>query len=498
MKTMQKQHNECAPGAQTEAAEHIEGGQPDYIRKLDELRDELLNDLSGLIKIRSVKDAPSDGAPFGKGVDEAFRYMLDLGKREGFECTDIDGYGGHMDYGESESYGVMGVLCHLDVVPEGSGWERDPFSGEVADGVMYGRGTLDDKGPTMSAFYAMKALKDCGYEPRKKIRMIIGLDEETGSSGMEKYKEKVKMPDFAIVPDSDFPLVHGEKGIMIFDMVKRLSRSDKKGITLKKITGGTAANMVPDSASAVISCDKGYDAVKKAANEFTEKTGHEITAKGRGKSLELSCRGVSAHGAYPERGVNAVSVLISFLSAIKFNCPEVNEFFEFYMKHLYEDFNGEKLGCALHDDISGGLILNVGMIDVDSERVKLTVNVRCPVTKTDSDAYDAMSPVLEKYDIGIVKNVYEKPVYFSLDDPTVQTLLSIYRRRTGDNETKPLVIGGGTYAREMDNAIAFGALYPGDPDTMHQKNECVRVERLIQTAKIYADAMYELAVAPAE
>ena len=448
MKTMQKQHNECAPGAQTEASEIIEGGQPDYIGKLDELRDELLNDLSGLIKIRSVKDQPSDGAPFGRGVDEAFRYMLDLGKREGFECVDIDGYGGHMDYGASESDGVMGVLCHLDVVPEGSGWERDPFSGEIADGVMYGRGTLDDKG--------------------------------------------------AIVPDSDFPLVHGEKGIMIFDMVKRLSRSDKKGISLKKLTGGTAANMVPDSAAAVISCDKGYDEVKKAADEFTEKTGHEITAKGRGKSFEISCRGVSAHGAYPERGVNAVSVLISFLSEIKFNCPEVNEFFEFYMKHLYEDFNGEKLGCALHDDISGGLILNAGMIDVDSERVKLTVNVRCPVTKTDSDAYDAMSPVLEKYDIGIVKNIYEKPVYFSLDDPTVQTLLSIYRRRTGDNETKPLVIGGGTYAREMDNAIAFGALYPGDPDTMHQKNECVRVERLIQTAKIYADAMYELAVAPAE
>lgn len=123
----------------------------------------------------------------------------------------------------------------------------------------------------MSAFYAMKALKDCGYEPRKKIRMIIGLDEETGSSGMEKYKEKVKMPDFAIVPDSDFPLVHGEKGIMIFDMVKRLSRSDKKGISLKKLTGGTAANMVPDSAAAVILCDKGYDAVNKAADEFYRK-----------------------------------------------------------------------------------------------------------------------------------------------------------------------------------------------------------------------------------
>lgn len=470
--------------------------QPDYIKRIDELEDELVRDLSGLIKIKSVKDAPSDGAPFGDGVAEAFRYMLALGQREGFSCEDIGGYGGHIDYGSDSSDETMGILCHLDVVPEGSGWEHGPFSGDVEDGVMYGRGTLDDKGPTISAFYAMKALKDCGYKPEKKIRMIIGLDEETGSTGMERYKEKVSMPDFAIVPDSDFPLVHGEKGIMIFDMVKRFSKPADGGITLKKLTGGTAANMVPDHASAVITSEGGYDDIKALAAAFGEETGHRIAAKGRGKSLELTCEGVAAHGAYPERGVNAISVMLSFLSRIHFSCAEANDFIEFYMSHLFEDCNGEKLGCALSDDISGGLILNVGMIKLDSEHVELTVNIRCPVTKSDSDVYQAMSPVLEKYDIGVVKNIYERPVYFSLDDPVVQKLLEIYRRHTGDTDTRPLVIGGGTYARQMDNAIAYGALYPGDPDTMHQKNECVQIKRLLQTAKIYADALYELAVAP--
>lgn len=470
--------------------------QPDHIARLDELKDKLVNDLAELIKIKSVKGEPEEGAPFGTGVNDAYKYMMELGVREGFVCEDADGYGGHIDYGSSDSEEIMGVLCHLDVVPEGSGWEHDPFGADIKDGVMYGRGTLDDKGPTMAAFYAMKALKDCGYEPVKKIRIIIGLDEETGSSGMEKYKEKFQMPDFAIVPDSDFPLVHGEMGIMIFDLVKRFDKPAKSGIMLKKICGGTAANMVPDEAAAVVSCDGGYEDIKKLAADFSEKTGHKINTKGRGKCLEISCRGVSAHGAHPEKGVNAVSIIMQFLSQMQFNSAGVGEFIDFYMKHLNGEFHGEALGCGLSDEVSGKLILNVGMIELDEEHVKLTVNVRCPITKTDEEVYKAAAPVLEKYNIGVIKNIYEKPVYFSLDEPNVKTLLSVYRRHTGDMDSQPLVIGGGTYAREMENAIAFGALYPGDPDTMHQKNECVRIERLIQTAKIYADAMYELAVRP--
>jgi succinyl-diaminopimelate desuccinylase len=470
--------------------------QPDYLNRIDELKDELVKDLSGLIKIKSVKDEPAENAPFGKGVDEAFRYMLDLGKREGFDCVNIENIGGHIDYGKPDSGETMGILCHLDVVPEGSGWDGDPFSGEVADGVLWGRGTLDDKGPAMSAFYAMKALKDCGYEPAKKVRMVLGLDEETGSTGMEIYKKNIKMPDFAIVPDSDFPLVHGEMGIMIFDLVKRFGKPSKGGITLKKISGGTAANMVPDAASAVIVSDNGFDGIKELAAGFSERTGHQINTKGRGKSLELSCTGVSSHGAHPDKGINAVTIMIKFLSELTFNCEEINDFIDFYMNHIADEFNGESLGCGLSDEISGKLILNAGMIDLTGESVKLTLNIRCPISKNDEDVYAAMSPVLEKYDIGIVKNIYEKPVYVPKEDPTVQTLLSIYRRHTGDMESQPLVIGGGTYARDMENAIAFGALYPGDPDTMHQKNECVRIDRLIQTAKIYADAIYELAVKP--
>lgn len=256
--------------------------------KIDSLREEMVRDLQSLIRCRSVLEDAADGAPFGEGVAKAYDTMMKMAKREGFEVCDFDGYGGHIDFCEASkdsgllaNDNIFGILCHLDVVSEGSGWTHEPFSGEIIDGTMYGRGTLDDKGPTIAAFYAMKALKDCGVEPEGKIRMIIGLDEETKSAGMEYYKEHVdRLPDKSIVPDSDFPLIQGEKGIMIFDIAQNIPSGEKitsgeelpgaklipssemlPGAELKPgehkmhlidISGGNAANMVPDFASARI------------------------------------------------------------------------------------------------------------------------------------------------------------------------------------------------------------------------------------------------------
>ncbi len=540
--------------------------------KIDSLREEMVRDLQSLIRCRSVLEDAADGAPFGEGVAKAYDTMMKMAKREGFEVCDFDGYGGHIDFCEASkdsgllaNDNIFGILCHLDVVSEGSGWTHEPFSGEIIDGTMYGRGTLDDKGPTIAAFYAMKALKDCGVEPAGKIRMIIGLDEETKSAGMEYYKEHVdRLPDKSIVPDSDFPLIQGEKGIMIFDIAQKIPDAGKsaKGMKLsgaKKmastekmasgemlpgaelkpgehkmhlidISGGNAANMVPDFASARITPSIIYKSQNenRSANEMLGEDEKKlidsiaaILSKMADVSVEddeivVKCFGKSAHGAMPLKGKNAISKLMKVLGSIEFDAKEINDLIKFYNEKIGSEINGEKIGLGhIKDDISGDIIWNTGMIkyikagkadktckvieadeadETETDKIILTVNVRVPVTFSDRDVFDVLRPQLALMGATTENVIYKPSLYFDSENETVKILLDVYRENTNDNETEPLVIGGGTYAREIPNAIAFGALYPGDPDIMHEADECVKIDRLVQTTKIYADALLRLAV----
>jgi succinyl-diaminopimelate desuccinylase len=474
-----------------------------YLDLISEYKDEMVRTLQELISIRSVADEASEGAPFGKGVQEAFEYMLKRGKEEGFLIENVDNYGGHIEFGgytlDSEgqiaerSEEIMGILGHLDVVPEGKDWDYDPYGGEIVDGRIYGRGAIDDKGPTVAAFYAMKALKDSGFIPAKKVRLILGLDEETGWKGMDYYLNKVEAPTFGFTPDGEFPAIHGEMGILIFDLVKKLNKSsaNAKGVRLRSITGGNAANMVADHARAVLMAES-YDDIRQKLEEYKTKTGYELKAKGIGKTLEITAQGKSSHGARPGTGLSAISVLMKFLSEITFENEDVNDFIEFYETHIGFDLCGEKLGCGLYDEPSGKLILNVGMIHVDDEAARLTINIRYPVTMNDDTVYDGILPIIDKYNMGIVKESHQEPIYVPKDDEMVCTLMDVYKKHTNDKTCQPLVIGGGTYARAVKNTIAFGATFPGEPELAHQKNEYISIESLVKITQIYADAIYEL------
>lgn len=476
-----------------------------YLDLIDEYKDEMIKTLQELVSIKSVVSEAEGEAPFGKGVQEAFEYMLKKGREEGFDVENIDNYGGHIDFGgyilneENEIIGtsdeIMGILGHLDVVPEGKDWDYDPYGGQIVDEKIYGRGTIDDKGPVVAAFYAMKALKDAGVVPEKKVRLILGLDEETKWKGMDYYLKKVKAPTFGFTPDGEFPAIHGEMGILIFELAKKLNKSpaNAKGIALRSITGGNAANMVADHARAVLRADS-YDEIKEKLTVFKKETGYKINAKGIGKSLEITTQGISSHGARPGSGLNAISVLMKFLTQISFENEDINEFIDFYNKHIEFDLCGEALGCGLYDEPSGKLILNVGMINVDDEAARLTINIRYPVTMTDEQVYEAMMPVVNKYNLGIVKEKHQEPIYIPKDDEMICTLMDIYKKHSGDLESKPLVIGGGTYARAVKNTVAFGATFPGEPELAHQKNEYISIENLLKSAKIFADAINSLAI----
>jgi succinyl-diaminopimelate desuccinylase len=476
----------------------------DYDRYIDEHAEELLGLLAELIQIPSVRSDAKQGKPFGTEVDRCYRYMLKTAETDGFETVDIDGYGGHIEWrgGVTNSVGeivaaaeeTLGIPIHLDVVPEGEGWSFPPYAAEIQGGRMYGRGTSDDKGPAVAAYFAAKALKETGCLPKKNVRFIIGLDEETGWTGMEKYFEKADPPDLGFVPDGEFPVINGEKGILDFQIAKKLEKTSEKGIVLRSIEGGNAANMVPDSARAIIMNrdGAGFDAVKEKISAYRERTGYKLYGKGVGKAFEISAKGISAHGSKPELGQNAISVLMDFLGELNITGESVAEFIDFYNKYIGFELGGESLGIDFADDPSGHLVLNAGLIEMDKEAVIVTFNVRCPVTYKEEQVYDQILPLIHELDLGLVKLGYKPPIYFPKDHPFIETLMRVYRDVTGDMESLPMVIGGGTYARAIPNAVAFGAMFPWNEDCMHQKDEYIAIDDLLKAAHIYANAIYNL------
>lgn len=468
--------------------------QPDYIRKIDEYEKQMIEDLKSLAKLESCAGAPADGAPFGEGPLQALNAMLAIGEREGMKTKSLDGYAGYIEYGDPDR-DMFGILTHLDVVPGGSGWTHGgPFEPVLEDGKLYGRGTSDDKGPSIAAFYALKALKDCGYEFDRRVRMIFGLNEETGEESLDYYKKNEEIPSFSIVPDSDFPVVSGEKGIMVFDLIKYFGIHRNSGLDIISIKGGSAPNMIPDHAEAVVSGVDNNEKFAARVAEFAEKTHYLIRAEADGGNMKITAEGKSAHGSTPWKGLNAISVLMQFLYTIEVDSEEIRETLDFYESHIGFDMLGERLGINLKDEKSGSLVMNTGIIDMNESRIRMTFNVRIPVTLSDTDVYSGIAALLMESNIDLVERMYQPPLYYEPDDPRITKLAEIYRKFTGDSETKPLVIGGGTYARQIDNAVAFGAMYPGDEDRMHCADEYVSVSRLMQTAKIYAETIYEFAV----
>lgn len=487
----------------------------EYEKYLEINEPQMIEALQKLLRYQSeeapaVRTREGEVYPFGQGVQDCLVKMLDLGRKLGFVTRNVDNYGGHIEWlgtGKPildeegnvtghEKPQIMAILGHLDVVPAGSGWDFEPYGGVVEDGWIYGRGTTDNKGPLVSCLYCMKALKDAGYQPENTIRIILGLDEETNWKGMDYYFSKEQRPHYGFTPDAEFPVIHCEKGILVFELARKFARTQagSKGLELRSLTGGTAANSVPDRCRAVVKSEVAgaYDKIKEQAAAFRDLYGYKLTCKGVGKSLELVAAGKAAHGAQPGKGLNAISVMMAFLGQLNFVNEDHNDFIGFYNKYIGFSLDGAELGIAFEDEKSGRMVFNLGVAEIGPEAGKLTINVRYPITYGVDDIYNAMEPVLNRYNLGLLKGHQQDPLYLDVDSPMVSAMMEIYRKHTGDTESEPLVIGGGTYARSTPGIVAYGAMFPGDEDIMHQRNERLSIERFRQMTKIYAEAIYKL------
>ncbi|MFN2362879.1 MAG: dipeptidase PepV [Halarsenatibacteraceae bacterium] len=457
-------------------------------------QNDIIDSLRDILQYNSIQADPKPGQPFGEEVDKCLNKTLEIAESLGFKTGNIDGYAGYAEIGEGEE--MFGILCHLDIVPAGDDWSYPPFAGKIDDNKIYGRGTLDNKGPAIASLYAMKVIQDLDIKLNKRVRLIFGCNEESGWAGIDYYKKHAEMPEIAFSPDAEFPVIHAEKGILIFNLNKDLEAEPESDlepgrVTVKSITGGNAPNMVPDRARAIVEGE--FDYLSTQLEKYNNSWDGELQLTKTDKGLELEARGISAHGSMPQDGVNAVSHLINFLVEIDITPDEKAEFLKQYSELIGLNYFGENIGCQDSDEVSGPLVFNVGQIQLDDEQAKVVVNIRYPVQSNAAEVFSGIEARLESTGWTIEKGEHKEPLFVEKDSELVKSLMEIYQEETGDYEAAPIAIGGGTYARAVEKAVAFGPLFPGQPELAHQKDEYIGVDDLIKNTVIYAKAIAALA-----
>lgn len=433
--------------------------------------EQALESLSELIRIPSVLDEADSGQghPFGKKVIEALDKVLEISEKLGFRIfKDPEGYYGYSEIGSGDE--LFGILCHMDVVPAGdeNNWETKPFDPTIKDGWLVGRGSQDDKGPSIAAMYAVKALIDAGVEFKTRIRFIFGTDEENLWRCLEKYNEKEEGITQGFAPDAEFPLIYAEKGLLQAYLTG-------PGTNEFSVKAGGALNVVPDAAP--YSGEK-LSEVKEALKK------HEFDFEEQGEGIVVL--GKSIHAKDAAQGVNAISRLAIALSEV-FDFGPIN----FLGKLVQENATGEAVVGKTEDEQSGELTMNFASLEITPEQTKIGVDMRIPVTFKKDDLVAKLTKTAEKYGLTYEEFDFLDSLYVPLDSELVKNLLGTYRDITGDM-TEPFVSGGATFARTMNQCVAFGAMFPDTPDFMHQANERWELSSMYTAMEIYAEAVYRL------
>ena len=459
----------------------------DFKKEVLNHKEDLLKDLFELLSVRSILGTDiTEETPFGSGPREALDLILSFGERDGYKTKLVENKAGHIEVGQGEE--LFGILGHVDVVPVvEADWTSHPFKPEIRDGKIFARGSLDDKGPTMAAYYAVKLLDKLGVKWNKRVRVIVGSDEETGFRCVEAYFKHEEQPASGFTPDAMFPLVYAEKARATFDhKLKFVDEDGQYNYKLVKFNGGQVLNMVVASAKAELE-GEASDIKEKFENFLAqEKLEGEVEV---GNTIKLTLKGKAAHGSTPQYGINGATKLAEFLSTLGLDNNGKN-FVDYIVEKLANDPFGEKLGINYSDDEMGEATYNYGILEYDLERKIGLVSTDCRHPKK-FDLVDRLNGIkVDNIDIEVTST--KEAHYVPKDDELVTTLMDVYRKHTGDTKNDAFVLGGGTYARCLKKGVAFGLLFPDKEDTMHQANEYLEVEDLLLATAIYAEGIYKL------
>jgi predicted dipeptidase len=433
----------------------------------EEYKDSFIEDLSRIIEVPSYLTEEEFDLYPTETMKTVLEKTLELFKREGYRTfMNDEGYYGYAEIGEGD---LIGILGHLDVVPPGdlSKWETDPFTPLLKDGNLYGRGTQDNKGPIIACLYAMKYLKEKGVPFNKRIRFIFGTDEETLWRGINKYNEIEEKPLYGFAPDSKFPLIYAEKGLVQVNL-KAKAKTDLR------FKGGDAYNSVP-------SLMKYQGQHVRSVMKALDIKGHEYKYSNR----ELTVVGKSVHSQVAHLGINAICRFVDALYDSKVHSPIIN----FVHEMIDHDPHARKIFGNLSDEMSGNLTCNLGKIEFNDEEEMIGLDLRIPVTADIDEVLAKLKQYSDDYNLTFVLHDRLDGIYVPIDSMIVSTLMESYQEITKDLESQPIASGGATYARALDQCVAFGAVLPGKPKVEHQPNEYVNIDDLLIATTVYAQAL---------
>lgn len=465
----------------------------DYKDLVGQYKDDLINDLFGLLEIESVKGEAAKNAPVGEGPKAALDYMMSLGERDGMIAREVDNLAGHLEIGQGDK--LFGILGHVDVVPPGNGWDTNPFDPVLQDGEIMARGVQDDKGPTMAAYYALKILKEHNKDFKYRTRLIIGTDEESDWQCTEAYFKSEEMPDAGFAPDAAFPIIHGEKGITTFNIIQKQTLLDEEepNIELKVLISGERYNMVPEEAEAKLKVLQNMSEVIQSFEEFLRRVDAAGEYEIDNGFLKLAIKGRSAHGSTPEAGLNAGFILLTFLGELELD-SNATAFVEFANSRIIDNLDGKKFGMSHSHDELGDTSVNTGMINyTEVDGGIFGINLRYAEGLDFEAGLGEFEKEIQEVGFIIEDVTHQEPHYVDKEDPLVKVLLNSYRNHV-DDDTEPFTIGGGTYARTLEKGVAFGAMFEDTVDTMHQKNERMKLDELMLTTEIYLEALHRICI----
>jgi len=455
---------------------------------IESYHNEIINTTQELIRIRSVGEKGPKDMPFGKGMNDALEYVLNLAENMGFVVKNLGGYCGYAEYGEGDLY--IGIMTHVDTCPEGELWTVPPFEGRIMNNRIYGRGSMDNKGPLMAALYGIKAVKESGKKLNKKIRLIIGTDEERYYKDIEHYLSKEKPPIAGFTLDGQFPVVFAEKGLAMMEFYSNIEQIGAERI--EYIKGGTAENTVPGHCEAYLVTDRKSEIISKLLL-FSKENRHNMTARITDDGVVIESFGVETHSMALEKGINAISPLVSFINYVQYGNKAVRDIIRFLDDAIGFDLFGKGFNVDCEDAFSGKLTLNFGIASLDCKGITVRFDLRYPVTCDYEITSNKIIGKFEENGFALIENTNWDPVYFPKKHFLIEALLKAYQEVTKDM-SEPISSGSGSYSKVMPNIAAFGAIFPGESEAWHRVNEFIDIDNLIKLTEIYAAAVYELSI----